>query len=238
MSTWLDALGKPSITNEPPTEAELSRIDWAMIVTLLFALFLGLGIRNNAVTASRTVELGEGLPSIKVPDNWITGQPEGLLLEASNPRSPSIFNAELNVAVLALPPGQDAVAARTVVSLQRTQELDRYRELDAEAVTVLDGTEGILVTYAYVADPTREQGAIAPPVVVQAQDLIFPIGENAVIVTVATDAATWDEELPSVRLIQDSLDMEVQDEEVVIEPDTEVDADTDADTDEFEEGGQ
>jgi hypothetical protein len=224
----LDALGKPSITNEPPTEAELSRIDLAVLITVLFALFVGIGIRNNAVTASRTVELGEGLPSIKVPDNWITGHPEGLLLLATNPQSPSIFNAELSVSTLPLPPGQDAVAARTVVGLQRTQELDRYRELEAETVTV-DGAPGILVTYAYVDDPTRDQGAIAPPVVVQAQDLIFLSGETAIIVTIATDAATWDEEQPSIQLIQDSLDMEIQE--------TEVATPTDADT-EFEEGGQ
>jgi hypothetical protein len=238
MSTWVNTLVKPSVTNEPPTDAELSRIDIAMIVTLLFALFLGMGIRNNAVTASHTVELGEGLPSIKVPDDWITGQPEGLLLQATNPRSPSNFNAEVNVAVLALPPGQDAVAARTVVSLQRTQELDRYRELDADRVVVLDGTEGILVTYAYVADPSREQGAIAPPVVVQAQDLIFPVGEgeNAVIITFATDAATWDEEQPAIQLIQDSLDMEIQEPEDVVPAETETESDVN--TEEFEEGGQ
>lgn len=234
MSTWLNTLVKPSVTNEPPTNAELSRIDWAMIVTLLFALFLGLGIRNTAVTASNTIDLGEELPSIKVPENWITGAPEGTLLVASSPSSPSIFNAEVIVTTLPLPPGQDAVAARTVVSLQRTQELDRYRELDADKVIVLDGTEGILVTYAYVADPSREQGANGPPVVVQAQDLIFPVGEgeSALIVTVATDAATWDEEQPAIHMIQDSLDMEIQETPVVTEPETDVD------TEEFEEGGQ
>jgi hypothetical protein len=232
MSTWLDSISKPSITNEAPTEAELSRIDIAMIVTLLFALFLGFGIRNNAVTASHTVDLGEGMPSIKVPDNWITGQPEGTLLQATNPRSPSIFNAELTVTTIALPPGQDAVGARTVVSLQRTQELDRYRELGAEAVTV-DGNPGILVTYAYIADPTIDQGATAPPVVVQAQDLIFPVGESAVVVTVATDAATWDEEQPAIQLIQDSLDMEIQDEPAVAETESEPESEN-----EFEEGGE
>jgi hypothetical protein len=216
MSAWLSTLAKPSITNEPPTEGELSRIDIAMIVTLLFALFLGLGVRNNVVNASRTVALGEGLPSVKVPTNWITGQPEGSLLYASNPRSPSIFNAELNVTTRPLPVGQDIVSVRTGLGLQRSQDLLRYRELDAQAVTV-NGAQGVLVTYAYVADPTREQGAVAPPVVVQAQDLIFPNGNNAMIVTIATDATTWDEEEKAVQLIQDSLNMEILETEVVSE---------------------
>jgi hypothetical protein len=228
MSTLLSTLTKPSVTNEAPSEGELRRTDIAVIITVIFALFLGLGIRNNAVNASRTVELGEGLPSIKIPSDWITGQPEGMLLQARNPRSPSIFNAEVSVTTLALPPGQDAVAARTILGLQRTQEFDRYRELYADAVLV-NGEQGILVTYAYVADPSREQGSNAAPVVVQAQDLIFPSGENtALVVTIAADAADWDEEQPAITLIQDSLDMEIQDTEVVTEEATQ----------ELEEGGQ
>jgi hypothetical protein len=120
--------------------------------------------------------------------------------------------------------GEDVVAARTAIALKRTQDLVRYRELEAVPV-IVNGENGILVTYAYVADPTREQGAIAPPVVVQAQDLIFPSGEGqAIIVTVATDASTWDEEEPSIRIIQDSLGMQIQENTV-----------TNA---EFEEGGE
>lgn len=228
MSTWLNTLTKPSVTNEPPSEKELSRIDIAVIITVIFALFLGFGIRNNASNASRAVELGEGLPTVHIPTNWISGTPEGMIFHASNPRSPSIFNAELSVTTRPLAVGEDAVAARTALGLQRTQELLRYRELNAEPVTV-GGQPGILVTYAYVADPTREQGAIAPPVVVQAQDLIFPSGENqALIVTVATDAATWDKEAPAIQIIMDSLGVKIQEVEPV----------TEQAPAEFEEGGE
>ena len=219
MSTWLQTLTKPSPTNEPPTDAELTRNDVAVVLVVLFALFLGFGIRNNAMNASRTVELGENLPSIEVPASWITGQPEVMLFHASNPRSPSVFNAELSVTTRSLAPGEDIVAARTAVGLQRTQNLLRYRELDAEAVTV-DGEPGVLVTYAYVDDPTREQGAVAPPVVVQAQDLIFRSGDLAVIVTTAADAATWDEEERAIQFIHDSLNVQLQPNEVVA-PDSE-----------------
>jgi hypothetical protein len=122
-----------------------------------------------------------------------------------------------------LPVGEDATAARTVLGLQRTQELLRYRELSVDNVTVGD-VEGLLVTYAYVADPTREQGALAPPVVVQAQDLIFPSGENqAMVVTIAADAATWDDEQAAVDLIFDSLNVEIQETDL---------------RGEFEEGGE
>lgn len=221
MSTWIASLTNPSVTNEPPSEQDLSRIDLAVIVTILFALFLGFGIRNNAMNASNTVELGEGLPSIEVPSNWITGRPEGMLFRARNPRSASVFNSQLTVMTRPLESGQDAVAARTSLGLKRTQELLRYRELEAEPVTV-NGQPGILVTYAYVADPTREQGGIAPPVVVQAQDLIFVNGNNAVIITFAADAANWDREQASLDIIQNSLNIQIQNNAV----------------DTFEEGGE
>jgi hypothetical protein len=215
MATLIARLTKPSVTNEPPTERELSRIDIAVIVTVLFALFLGFGIRNNARTASRTIDLGEGRPALQVPSNWITGAPEGMLLVARNPRSPSIFNAELSVTTRPLTVGEDAVAARTAIALKRSQELQYYRELEAQRVTV-NGRQGIMVTYAYVADPTREQGAIAPPVVVQAQDIIFPSGNTeALIVTVATDAATWEEEQGSINIILDSLGVKIQESQPV-----------------------
>jgi hypothetical protein len=45
---------------------------------------------------------------------------------------------------------------------------------------------------------------------VQGQDLIFPSGENtAVVVTVAADAARWDEEQAAIDLIYNSLDVTV-----------------------------
>jgi len=181
-----------------------------VLVTLLIALFLGFGIRDTASNASHSVELGDGLPTIKVPDTWITGKSEGALLEASDPGSPSAFKAQVVVITRPLAAGEDAVAARAAVGVQHTQNLEKYRELKSVPVTV-DGKSGILVTYSYVADPTREQGAVAPPVVVKAQDLIYPASDTqAVIVTVATDASTWDEEQHSIGIIQNSLGMKMQ----------------------------
>lgn len=207
MTSLLNSLTTPSVTNEPPTQKELRRVDIAVIVTVIFALFLGFGIGNNARNASRTIELGEGLPTIQIPSNWITGASEGMIMRARNPRTSSAFNTELTITTRPLAVGEDFRTARTAVSLQRTQNLLRYRELSVERVTV-NGEDGLLVTYAYVADPTREQGAIAPPVVVQAQDLIFNSGDNqAMVVTIAADAAAWDRQQAAIDLIYDSLNV-------------------------------
>lgn len=206
MSSLLMALTKPSVTNEPPSDFEIRRNDLALLITVIFALFLGFGIRNNAVNASRTVELGENLPTVQLPARWITGESEGYIVEARNPRSPSIFDSEVKIATRPLNPDENMVTARSGLSIQRTQELLRYRELSADAVTV-EGEPGILVTYAYIADPTRPSGALAAPVVVQAQDLVFvdPDSSQVVVVTTAADASDWDEEERYFRIVHNSL---------------------------------
>lgn len=206
MSTLLQTLTKPSVTNDPPTAAEQRNNEIAVIVTLLFAIFLGFGIRSNAVNNSRTVELGEGLPTISVPAGWIRSQSDEYLFRARNPRSPSIFDTEISVTTRSLATDSNLNTVRTGLSLRRSQDLLRYRELSAELVTV-NGEDGVLVTYAYIADPTRDQGAVAPPVVVQAQDLIFTADNRAVIVTVAADAADWDNEEQHAQLVYDSLNV-------------------------------
>ena len=218
MAAWLASLRKPSVTNQPPTPRELARTDWAVLVLIVFSLFLGLGIRNNAAHASKSVDLGENLPELEVPANWITGEQEDTVYFAGNPRSSSAFSAELSVSTR--PGGVDAnvVTVRTALGAQRSQDLLRYREVTAEPVTVRgkDNTvEGILVTYAYVADPTRDQGGNAPPVVVEAQDLIFPYGDQILVVTMAADATDWDRQSPYFAIVTDSLNMQIVEKDIM-----------------------
>jgi hypothetical protein len=75
----------------------------------------------------------------------------------------------------------------------------------------------MLVTYAYVADPTREQGALAAPVVAQAQDLLFVVGDQLVVVTMAADAANWDEEEDDFQVVFNSLNVEEGDPDAQVE---------------------
>jgi hypothetical protein len=207
MSTLLMRLTKPSVTNEPPSPQEMRRNEIAVIVTLIVALLLGGGIRNNSINNSRAVELGAGLPEISIPANWIKGTSPDYLVSVRNQRSAGIFDSEITVAIQPLAENENEVTVRTALGLKRGQELLRYRELEATPVTVgsAEDVTGILVTYAYVADPTREQGAVAAPVVVQAQDLIFTANGNAVIVTMAADAAHWDDEESYFDLVKNSL---------------------------------
>lgn len=208
MSSLLTTLTKPSVTNEPPSGSEIRRNDLVLLITVVITLLLGFAIRNSAVNASRSVALGTDLPSVRLPARWITGQTEDYVVTARNPRSPSILDSEIRIAVRPLNPDENMVTARSGLSIRRTQELLRYRELSAEAVTV-GGEPGILVTYAYVADPTRPAGALAAPVVAQAQDLVFvePGPSQVVVVTTAADATDWDNEERYFRIVHNSLNV-------------------------------
>ncbi len=217
MSAWLAALRRPSVTNQPPTDQELRRTDWAVVVFIAFCLFLGIGISSNAATASRSVSLGEGLPTIAVPTNWIMGTREGAILFVRNPRSGSTFNSEVSVATRPIGPTDNVVTVRTGLGAQHARDMLYYRELAADAVTV-NGQDGVIVNYAYVADPTREQGAIAPPVVVQARDLIFPSGSQMVIVTMSADTAVLDTQDQYFLIVTDSLRVRVEPAEPATEP--------------------
>jgi hypothetical protein len=197
-------LTKPSVTNEPPSPRDLNLNEIAVTVTLIVALLLGIGIRNSSINNSREVELGAGLPTISIPANWITGTSPDYVVSIRNRGSAGIFDTEISVAIQPLGENENPVTVRTKLGFQRGQQLLRYRELEAVPVTV-DDAEGVLVTYAYVADPTRDEGAVAPPVVVQAQDLIFAANGNAVIVTMAADAAHWDKEETYFNLVKNSL---------------------------------
>ena len=191
MPGFLGAMRTLSVTNQPPTSRQVLRSDLATVVWIALVLLLGLALRNGALGASKSVEL-EGLPALKIPAQWMPGTAANLDFYARSPGSRSVFDTEMAVYSRPLKQEETLIGARTAWGVKRSQDLFRYRELAADTVTVLDGQQAILVTYAYVADPTRLAGAGAPPVVVEGQDLLFVYDNTLVVVSVAADAAAWD----------------------------------------------
>jgi len=196
MSTLLAALRRPSTTNQPPSAGEQWRNDLLMIATILFAIFLGWGIRNNTVGAVRSFGLGGQLPTLAYPASWLESQREGVLFRAVDPASPSTFDARVEVFVRDVKESETLDLISSSWPLRRTQELDRFRSLAARVAQGPDNQNVLLLTYAYIADPTRESGSPGLPVVVQGQDLLFVandgIGDRLVVVTVAADATEWE----------------------------------------------
>jgi hypothetical protein len=215
MSAWIDRLRTPSITNEPPTVEEQQRNDRYVIATILIAILLGWIIRNGAVNAVSEYSFEGDIPTIVLPTNWITSQTEeGLLFQAIDPDSPGIFNGLIEVSARPLREGEDLSVLNVSWPLKRSQELDRFRTLSSQPVLAPDGEPALLITYAYIADPTRESGALGMPVVVRGQDLLMMVGEEAerqlVVITTAADAADWDQESRVFAQIYDRIGVSEQ----------------------------
>ena len=208
----LEFLTKPSPTEEPPSKQETRRNDLLLLAFVIFCLILGWGIRGRALENSQRVDLGEGLPTLTAPANWLTSSSEETLFQARNPGSPSNFKAEIDAIAMPIREGDTLDSARTVISFQRSQALDRYRELTVEPVTVLDGEPAVLTTYAFIADPTRDSGASGLPVVVEAQDLLLRAGNQWLVLSVLADANHFDTEMGNFQLVFDSLEMERSEE--------------------------
>ena len=195
MAAILESLRKPSITNQPPSAAEQRRNDLLVIAVILFAIFLGWGVRTNTAGATRSFALGGQLPTLAYPAAWLEAQTDGVLFRAIDPASPSTFDARVEFFVRDLKEGETLDQISVSWPLRRGQEYDRFRNLSATVTKGAGGAPALLITYAYIAGPTRESGSLGLPVVVKGQDLLFVandgIGDRLVAVTVAADASEW-----------------------------------------------
>ena len=206
MANPLSGIWQPSITTEPPTQREIHRNDLALLGFVLLMLLLGWLVSMAVKEEVRTYALAADLPTIVYPEGWVvTGTTTDTLFMARNPASPSAFDSEISVEGLPVREGESLETLRVILSLRRNQELEHYREIDAQRVLVNGDTHGYLVTYAFIADPSRESGAPGLPVVVEGQDLIFGSGNKWLAVTTRSDASQWDSESAPFAALHEHL---------------------------------
>jgi hypothetical protein len=205
MSMWLERLTKPSPTNAPPTRREIRRNDLLVAGVALFALFLAFGVRNQVLNASASVRVVDEMPRIAYPAGWRSVNSEGTLLHVVNAGSPSTFDAQMTTTARPLRTDETLDDARADRGIKLATSLAGYRELAAERMTVHNGQPALVTNYAYIADPTRDIGAIGLPVVVEAQDIMFLQDGQFMVVTLAADANDWDAEQDGFAIITNSL---------------------------------
>lgn len=216
MTNLLQILSKPSPTNAPPPPTQAWRNDLAMLATLLFALFLGIGVRNQTLNASQYIDLGDNLPRLSAPVGWLTKRADTGMLQVRNPASASSFASEVDIVTRPLEGDESLEQARLARSLERSRDLQNYREFSVKEATVRpaigrsrsDANPAILTTYAYVADPSLDSGANGLPIVVQAQDLLFVLDGQLYMTTLSADASAWGKEERHFNLVLDSLGYE------------------------------
>lgn len=207
MTAWLQRLTKPSMTNAPPAPSEQMRNDLAVLGVILFALFLGFGLRSQAFTASRSVELTPELGRLAYPATWTVRQAPDLLLRVLDAGSPSAFDTRLEVAARSLRPEETLEEGRADLAFKRIAALPAYRELAVEEAQVKRHVPALVVTYSYLADPAQENGIVDLPVVVEAQDIVYVDNGQLVVVTAAADANEWEAERRDLAVIRDGLDL-------------------------------
>jgi hypothetical protein len=212
MSMWLERLTKPSPTNEAPTAGELRRNDLLVAGVVLFALFLTFGIRNQVLNASKSERLGENLLRISYPARWRVLNTDGALLHAISAGSPSTFDTQMLAVSRPLRSDETLEDARGDRGIKLATSLNGYRELAAERMTVQGDQPALVTTYAYIADPTRDMGALGLPVVVEAQDIMFLRDGQFVVVTLAADANDWENEQNEFSIITNSLRLQAVDD--------------------------
>ena len=194
-----------------------------LLVTVLFALFLGIGVRNQILNASQYITLGDNYPRLSAPAGWFTKQADSGIFQVRNPEMVSTFASEVDIHIRPLEADETLEMARFAQSLQRSKDLQNYREFTVDQVVVRptigrtrsDEVAGVLATYAYIADPSLDSNANGLPVVVQAQDLLFILDKNLYTVTLMADASQWAQEAKHFSLLLDSLGMKPVEQDAV-----------------------
>ena len=205
MTMWVDRLIKPSPTSEAPAPREQMRNDLAVAVTVLFALILAFGIRNQALNASKFAALNEGAVRIAYPERWVLRSADDSGFTAVHFGSPSVYDTRVEASSRPLNANETLDLARFDRGLKLAAELPGYRELEAAEMQVLNGAPAIVTTYGFIDDPTRNAGATSLPVVVEAQDVVFVHEGQVYVVSLRADASDWDANARSFAIITDSL---------------------------------
>jgi hypothetical protein len=211
MTLWVDRLIKPSPTNEAPGPREQLRNDIAVAVTVLFALVLALGIRNQVYSAHKVTTLNDGALRIAYPERWLLRAEGDTAFTAINRGSPSTYDTRVEVTSRPLNPDETLELARFDRGLKLASTVSGYRELEAAPMEVLGGVPALVTTYGFVADPTRDAGATGLPVVVEAQDILFVQDGVLYVVALSADAADWTASARDFAIVTDSLRLQAVD---------------------------
>ena len=178
-----------------PTPAEYARNDWALVITALIALLIGVVLRVVITTQTNTYTI-PGAADIVYPANWVADTTAGEnMFSASNPRSGSIFPSR--VALLSAPLAADSSLSETTIqwTLELSASREHFRSLSSQTVSVA-GKDGVKISYAYVADvggSTLSQ----LPVVVQAIDTLILVNGQLYIMRYEADATIFNDDLPT-----------------------------------------
>jgi len=186
------------ILDELTQDTITTRQRWSHYITValgILAVVILINLRANIQgAASQYVNNAEGITAY-YPQNWLLEESDGTdyIFRVSNLREIG-FKTTFQVSV---EPVNQLTTSRTIfdaLSMQRAQNLTAFRRLSIEPYTGSADFEATTANYLYVATDTNPfQQSV--PVVVRGIDILTLTRDQAVIITMLSNADTFEENL-------------------------------------------
>ena len=184
----------------------LLRQDVGVALLVLAALVLGGLLRLRAEGATALFHENDSPFRLAYPATWsIPEPPAGILFHAEDPRTDSAFKSTLTVERRDL----DTAAPPTLQTLV-DRRIAQRGDLTAFALlsngeTMVDGTRGARLDYAYVARPIEGPRRSAVPVVVRAREYVVVAADRVYYITLVAPDGEADEAFARFdRLIEEA----------------------------------
>ena len=198
----------------PVRKVKREEPEWVVVAVVVVALLIGWMLKG--LVESRTVTFSGPALSLNYPATWfreMNPDDGDVIFSATDLGFGSPYRSRVTVRTFeALPQlarmddeTSSAAAAVTAWTFQRSRDLDGYRVLGTES-TELDGHRGVRINYAYVSNPIASPYRKALPVVVEAWDYLFPVGDQTIVITTAADGTQFEQESQRFATILSSVD--------------------------------
>jgi hypothetical protein len=178
-----------------PTELNFNQ-RWNTYLALVLAvgmLFIGITMRNGALSATQPFEDLEAGVRAQLPAGWLlTAQSGDVVFSAKDPDALP-FKTTLEVSVLTVGPDTLPNTVLDILKLTRAPRLSNYRELSRTPTTLRDD-DAMRMTYAYTQDE-RDPFQATVPLVVQGVDVVVLRRGQAVIISYREERTAFDSNL-------------------------------------------
>ncbi len=169
---------------------------WNTYLALVLAagvLFLGITLRNGALSATQPFENLEAGVRAQLPAGWLLDTQSGDVVFRAEDPDALPFKTTLEVSVIAVGPDAMPNTVLDILKLTRAPRLSNYRELSRTPTTLRDDP-AMRMTYAYTQDE-RDPFQASVPLVVQGVDLVVLRRGQAVIITYREERTAFDSNL-------------------------------------------
>lgn len=175
----------------PETQLTFSQ-RWNSLLVIVMAgvmAFIGITLRNNALTATETFEDLEAGVRAEIPVGWLLdSNTDDYVFRAIDPDALP-YKTLLQVSILPIGPDATPNSVLDLLALQRASRFANYVEL-ARRDEILGDDEAKRLTYAYT-DFERNPFQQSLPIVVEGVDVVILRRAQAIVITYREEQSTF-----------------------------------------------